>query len=153
MNLELMKAVSAAIKAHPHHFNMSEWYRHDGGSLDDDSCGTRACLAGWTLAEEAAREHVNAASEVEVFTQRRYRCPHCRRSWASKARATTHVAECPHSPATRACATCEHLDEPCCSTPNDSCGCHGLFRCLKGIPLEEFRQDWPKNCSEWELRR
>ncbi len=59
MNLELMKAVSAAIKAHPHHFNMSEWYRHDGGSLDDDSCGTRACLAGWTLhcagAEDAVR--------------------------------------------------------------------------------------------------
>ena len=59
MNLELMKAVSAAIKAHPHHFNMSEWYRHGGGSLDNDSCGTRACLAGWTLhcagAEDAVR--------------------------------------------------------------------------------------------------
>lgn len=49
MNLELMKAVSAAVKAHPNHFDMGEWYRHDGGPLDDDSCGTRACLAGWTM--------------------------------------------------------------------------------------------------------
>lgn len=69
MNLELMKAVSAAIKAHPHHFNMSEWYRHDGGSLDDDSCGTRACLAGWTLhcAEAVSAVRKQATEEAAAI--------------------------------------------------------------------------------------
>jgi hypothetical protein len=50
-------------------------------------------------------------SDVEVFLQRRFRCPHCRRSWTSKKRATEHVAVCWHDPARQACKTCRHHHE------------------------------------------
>lgn len=48
---------------------------------------------------------------VEVFTQDRYRCPTCRRSWASKYRCRDHIiAGCWKDPANRGCLTCRHYD-------------------------------------------
>lgn len=47
-------------------------------------------------------------SEPEHFTQPRWRCPHCRKSWSSKSRARQHVAGCWHDPAAKTCRTCIH---------------------------------------------
>jgi hypothetical protein len=44
---------------------------------------------------------------VEQFTQTRYRCPYCRRSWTSLKRANAHRDECWYN---RGCKTCRHAD-------------------------------------------
>lgn len=36
----------------------------------------------------------------------RYRCPHCRRSYAHQATATKHIARCFRNPAVQSCKTC-----------------------------------------------
>lgn len=38
----------------------------------------------------------------------RYRCPHCRRSYAHQGPAAKHMLRCFSSPFTRACKTCKH---------------------------------------------
>ena len=45
---------------------------------------------------------------VEQFTQTRYRCPYCRRSWTSLKRANEHRDKCWHRPG--GCKTCRHAD-------------------------------------------
>lgn len=45
-------------------------------------------------------------SAAEAIVVTRWRCPHCRRSWASKTRANEHTATCWLDPANRACKTC-----------------------------------------------
>ena len=42
---------------------------------------------------------------VEQFTQTRYRCPYCRRSWVSEKRATGHRDACWYN---RGCKSCRH---------------------------------------------
>jgi len=44
---------------------------------------------------------------VEQFTQTRYRCPYCRRSWTSLKRANAHRDGCWYN---RGCLTCRHAD-------------------------------------------
>lgn len=39
----------------------------------------------------------------------RYRCPHCHRSHASKARCVAHIGRCWDNPEARGCKTCEHF--------------------------------------------
>ena len=43
----------------------------------------------------------------EPFTVTRYRCPHCRRTWATRARAEVHIAKCWYN---HGCKTCRHAD-------------------------------------------
>jgi hypothetical protein len=44
---------------------------------------------------------------IEVVAKR-YRCPHCRKSWAHKATAAKHMPLCFADPARRTCKTCKH---------------------------------------------
>ena len=47
-------------------------------------------------------------AELVVITQQRYRCPHCRRSWAKRTAAVRHAAVCQRNTAIRGCRTCAH---------------------------------------------
>ena len=44
---------------------------------------------------------------VEQFSQTRYRCPYCRRSWTSLSRANAHRDRCWYF---EGCKTCRHAD-------------------------------------------
>ena len=106
-----------------------------------------------------------APVRIEVV---RWRCPHCRRSWAAKASARRHMTRCHRDPARRACSTCRHFTPtPCCDTPSDECGCNGLNACAVGA-FETWRfndhdthapdpdgwwlhvVDWRTDCPSWE---
>jgi hypothetical protein len=39
----------------------------------------------------------------------RYRCVHCRKSWANRATALEHTTRCWYDPANRGCKTCMHF--------------------------------------------
>jgi hypothetical protein len=39
----------------------------------------------------------------------RYRCPHCRKSYAHRATAHRHMVRCFRNPAVRSCKTCRHF--------------------------------------------
>jgi hypothetical protein len=54
------------------------------------------------------------------FRVTRYRCPHCPRTGASKARVREHIGRCWTNPATRGCKTCKHF-EPYGPESGDSC--------------------------------
>jgi hypothetical protein len=47
-------------------------------------------------------------SEPIPYTTTRYRCPHCRKSWAHKATATKHLPLCFSDPERHTCKTCVH---------------------------------------------
>ena len=47
------------------------------------------------------------AAEPEHYVQDRWRCPHCRRSWAGKKRAEEHIPKCWYN---RGCKSCRHAD-------------------------------------------
>lgn len=62
-----------------------------------------------------------------TYTATRYRCPHCRKSYAGRSTAERHIGRCFRNPERRTCVTCVHriLDEslgcakdeenwPCC---------------------------------------
>ena len=82
---------------------------------------------------------------VETFTQKRYRCPHCRRSWASITRAREHVAEgCWSDPAQAACKTCKFdVKDYHGVYPNDTP--HDGY-CSDG---HRDGRDWIKGCPFW----
>ncbi|MGJ5895127.1 hypothetical protein ACSCBZ_24705 [Streptomyces niveiscabiei] len=52
---------------------------------------------------------MTAASLPTPITTTRHQCPHCRRTWAKKAAAATHIARCWCNPDARGCKTCHHL--------------------------------------------
>lgn len=49
-------------------------------------------------------------TEPIPFKTTRYRCPHCPRTGASKARITEHMGRCWLNPAARGCKTCKHFE-------------------------------------------
>lgn len=49
-------------------------------------------------------------TELIVEQATRYRCPHCRRSYAHRATATNHMPRCFMNAAVRSCKTCRHRD-------------------------------------------
>lgn len=64
MNLELGKTVRDLIKAHPDQHDQSTWTsRSDENPIE--SCGTTACIAGWTA---AARGFTLAQLQKNGFT-------------------------------------------------------------------------------------
>lgn len=101
-------------------------------------------------------------SVAESFTTVRWRCPHCRRSWSSKARANEHVAVCWRDPTKRACLTCKHhqtgypggYEEPPhpeeCEVSHSFPDGH-VFLNRYGEPLESEEEWWPQtDCPLWE---
>lgn len=44
------------------------------------------------------------------YTAKRYRCPHCRRSYAHRATVGKHMGRCFANPAVQSCKTCRYFD-------------------------------------------
>lgn len=59
------------------------------------------------------------AVEPELFMARRYRCPHCRRSRASRTATVAHMGRCWSDPAVRACRTCARHEPASGGYPDD----------------------------------
>lgn len=75
----------------------------------------------------------------------RWRCPHCPRSWSSRARTFDHIARCWRNPALRCCKTCQHFTpyEPAIDYPE---------HCDVGVPLNQIDGGGTSlvtNCDSW----
>lgn len=79
----------------------------------------------------------------------RYRCDHCRKSYARKGACATHEAECHHDPAVRACTTCIHFERGV-HYPN-SCAVDA-FPVHDGWDGREQLTDFVRHCTEWETK-
>lgn len=93
---------------------------------------------------------------VELFTQTRYRCPACRRSWSKQSVARKHIEDgCYKDPANRGCGTCVHY-EFVDAEPEVGLGWH--HECAKDGELfgqgDEWgnlpREDFASDCPLWE---
>ena len=51
-------------------------------------------------------------TDVIVYETKRYRCPHCRRSYAHEKAARAHEARCFNNPQRQGCRTCRHAEGP-----------------------------------------
>lgn len=88
------------------------------------------------------------STEIEVFIQRRYRCPHCRKSWASVTRARRHIEEgCWSDVRIRTCKTCKHDVREVIGSPMFGPGSPG--HCL--IDARDV-EEWIRECPMWEGR-
>lgn len=77
---------------------------------------------------------------VEQFTQTRYRCPYCRRSWTSLKRANEHRDRCWFN---RGCKTCRHGCGP---------GAGYIDECAQGVDLWDADEERPvlrSQCPLW----
>ena len=79
----------------------------------------------------------------------RYRCDHCRKSYARKGACATHEAECHHDPNVRACTTCIHFARGV-HYPN-SCAVDA-FPVHDGWDGREQLTDFVRHCTEWETK-
>jgi len=83
---------------------------------------------------------------VQQFTQTRYRCPYCRRSWTSLKRANEHRDQCWYG---HGCMTCRHVEQQ-----------HGgnyVTGCEIGVDLSDpdFGAGYVRprgNCPLWEAQ-
>ena len=112
--------------------------RHDatrcgecGGKLADSAC------------EDCGTRH---GSLAEVFIQRRYRCPSCRKSWSSRTRADRHIADgCHRDLSVRACSTCKHDNRGENDYPPSPAGCD--------LGVRPEHEHIIRNCEKWEAKR
>ncbi len=84
---------------------------------------------------------------MEAFTTTRYRCEHCRKSYARKGACATHEGWCHHNPANRTCTTCKHftrgnVDNECAIDWFSSV--YADHRCDGDLIMFE------RNCGGWE---
>lgn len=95
-------------------------------------------------------------SAPEKVMMPRYRCVHCRRSWANRATAVQHSQRCWFDPANRACKTCAHFQRGFNEleggyVENDSCAVE------VPLPTDEVlghvRQTLAVHCSAHSLSR
>jgi hypothetical protein len=95
-----------------------------------------------------SRRTVNASwltEPVEQFTQTRYRCPYCRRSWTSLKRANEHRDQCWYG---HGCMSCRHVEQ--------AYGGNYVTGCEAGVDLSD--PDYPEqvrprgNCGQWGSR-
>ncbi|GAA2696407.1 hypothetical protein [Actinoplanes palleronii] len=93
------------------------------------------------------------------FRTTRYRCTHCPRSGASKARVRDHIGRCWKNPEARGCKTCKHYQEPwddTCDAPGGCVGCTGGDEsCAAGVSLAGQPEHGIKpgpivHCVKWE---
>lgn len=77
---------------------------------------------------------------AESFLALRWKCPFCRRSWSSKARANAHVSVCWLDPENRTCKTCVHhvpAETGYCGA-RAGCQCQNIEEhCLAGVDMTE----------------
>jgi hypothetical protein len=91
-------------------------------------------------------------TEPDRIIVTRWRCPHCRRSWAGKAPAAAHIARCWLNPDNRSCKTCVN-HEPATASSYEEPGSDE--HCFAGIKLEahEYREGiivLPLHCPQWK---
>ena len=82
-----------------------------------------------------------------AFATTRYRCPHCRRSYAHKATATNHMALCFADPERRTCKTCQHDEKP--SGHRDDYFDGGCAKNLDQGPSCIECGEHPEVCGHW----
>jgi len=106
-------------------------------------------------------------SELITVQATRYRCPHCRKSYAHRATATNHMSRCFKTPSVRSCKTCKHYDtsERACELDVDletaRCSTCGGFMYPDGSgdcvcsPIEGGKPVYGLRvqCDEWEADR
>ena len=89
---------------------------------------------------------------VEAYETVRYRCPHCRRSFAGKTYAQSHADMCASDPEQRACRTCKH-HYICCESPDPritQCGCGGGWQCQVGLVEASMDAMYLRGCEGWK---
>jgi hypothetical protein len=72
-------------------------------------------------------------TDPEKVQVTRWRCTHCRRSWATRRDADNHAARCWYDPANRACKTCEHFKSGRLRTPDNEL--LSADACRVGVPM------------------
>lgn len=92
-----------------------------------------------------------------VVTVKRYRCPFCTHSRASRTASVDHIGHCWHNPDTRACTTCSNYvpagDGDQC-VPGQNCNCNVYPpECEAGVPLPEGPSFPVRGCPSWRLRK
>lgn len=105
---------------------------------------------------------------AESFLALRWKCPFCRKSWSSKARANEHVKTCWLDPANQTCKTCTHHvpAEAGGCTERGGCQCQDIEEhCLVGVDMTRTDFVWTRagdppeertvtvvqvNCEKWE---
>jgi hypothetical protein len=91
--------------------------------------------------------------EPVVLVVRRFKCPHCDRSWSRKSSALGHMKTCWRNPNNRSCMTCTHRIEP-----DSELGYDTLEDCGAGVDLPRnpnsdrgFLAILPLHCPKWEV--
>ena len=87
-----------------------------------------------------------SAESVKVT---RWRCAHCRRTWAHRAGAEAHIGRCYKNPAARGCKTCGAYQPP--ERPDYATGYPGCREsCWAGVAFTDGRLN--VHCELWEPR-
>jgi hypothetical protein len=86
---------------------------------------------------------IDVDASIVEYEATRYRCSHCRKSWASKSRCRQHLQRgCHKDPRTATCATCRYLITAHNFYDGDGCAMNcALF--------DDHKQDRPKGCPLW----
>ena len=98
-------------------------------------------------------ETVPLTLPVEQFTQTRYRCPYCRRSWTSLKRANDHRDKCWKRPG--GCKTCRHAETEFAADWVTGCGLgedlrESLGENFEGVTEFSDRTILRASCPLWE---
>lgn len=80
----------------------------------------------------------------------RWRCDHCRKSYARKGACASHEAECHLDPDVRACTTCVHFQPPTNRWEANGCGLDAFPVWDDPVTGREERVCFVRHCSEWE---
>ena len=104
-------------------------------------------------------------TDLIVYETKRYRCPHCRRSYGAKGTAERHLERCFRNPSRRTCMTCVHqrkgvFGEPDCAISEGAWPCCaecGNSRRSEGADLDCRHPGQEANylqvlCPSWEAR-
>ena len=88
----------------------------------------------------------NAHEDIEAYETTRYRCPHCRKSWAKRDACYHHILHGCHMDArTATCATCRFL--------GDDHEYYGDQHCAMNVGRFTTRKaERPKNCPLWQAK-
>lgn len=79
----------------------------------------------------------------------RYRCEHCRKSYARKGACASHEAECHYDPAVRACTTCAHFTRAGGNSFGSNDCAVDAFPVHDGWDGRELLADFTRHCTEW----
>lgn len=87
-------------------------------------------------------------ADLIAYTTTRYRCPHCRKSYAAKGTAERHLVRCWRNPERRACLTCKHRDHGEYGEPECSIG-EGAWPCCNECGSSRRDEDGRGFCGHY----